>query len=237
MRTELHDGGREPAARLTPHLMFGLLIILIGVVFTLDNLNIAEARDYLRYWPAGLIAIGVAKLMEVRSGHGSAIGGVLFMLAGGWMLLDTLDLIDVSLVDFWPLLLVLVGGMIVWQGIRGRQHRPTGASDATVSAIAVLSGVHRGSNSAAFRGGELTAFMGGCEIDLRRAAINGEAVIDVFAMWGGIEIRVPDNWTVLGRVTPLLGGFEDTTRPPQGATTHTLVIRGVVLMGGVEVGN
>lgn len=228
---------RQPAARLTPHLMFGLLIILVGVVFTLDNLNLAEANDYLRYWPAGLIAIGLAKLWEVRTGRGSALGGGLFIIAGVWMLLDSMDLIDVSFLDFWPLLLVMVGGMIVWQGIRGRQHRATASTDATVNAIAVLSGVNRGSNSTAFRGGELTAFMGGCEIDLRQASINGEAVIDVFAMWGGIEIRVPENWTVIGRVTPLLGGFEDQTRPTQGATAHKLVVRGVVLMGGVEVKN
>ena len=47
--------------------------------------------------------------------------------------------------------------------------------------------------------------MGGCEIDLRQAAIDGEAVIDVFAIWGGIEIRVPEDWTVVGRVTPAHG--------------------------------
>ncbi|HJR60183.1 MAG TPA: DUF5668 domain-containing protein [Vicinamibacterales bacterium] len=233
----LGDGGNPPAIRLTPHLMFGLLICLVGVVFTLDNLNLADASRYLRYWPAGLIAIGLAKLWQVRGGHGSALGGVFFVMAGTWMLLDTLELITVSFLDFWPLLLVMVGGMIVWQGLRGRHHRPGGASDATVNAIAVLSGVNRGSNSTAFRGGELTAFMGGCEIDLRQAAIHGEAVIDVFAMWGGIEIQVPENWTVIGRVTPLMGGYDDTTRPPQGATAHKLIVRGVVLMGGVEVKN
>ena len=43
----------QPAVRLTPHLMFGLMIILIGVVFTLDNLNIAHAEDYLRFLSAG----------------------------------------------------------------------------------------------------------------------------------------------------------------------------------------
>ncbi len=55
-----------PGFRLTPHLIFGLMIILVGVVFTLDNLNIAHAEDYLRYWPAGLIAIGLAKLWQDR---------------------------------------------------------------------------------------------------------------------------------------------------------------------------
>jgi len=223
--------------RMTPHLMFGLMIILLGVVFTLDNLDIADARTYLQYWPAGLIAIGVAKVLEARTGQGSSLGGLFFIGVGSWMLLDTLDIINVSLRDFWPLLLVMVGGMIVWQALRGRHHPAAGFNDETVNAIAVLGGVNRGSNSTAFRGGELTALMGGCEIDLRQASINGEAVIDVFAMWGGIEIRVPESWTVIGRVTPLMGGFDDTTRPPAGVTAHKLIIRGVVLMGGVEVKN
>jgi hypothetical protein len=74
-------------------------------------------------------------------------------------------------------------------------------------------------------------------VDLRNAAINGDAVIDVFAMWGGIEIRVPESWTVVGRVTPLMGGFEDHTRAPQAATTHRLTVRGMVIMGGVEIKN
>lgn len=233
----METGGSPPSIRLTPHLMFGLLIMLVGVVFTLDNLEIADARRFLRYWPVGLIAIGLAKLWQVKNGYGSALGGVLFVIAGGWLLLDNLNVIDVSFVDFWPVLLIAAGSIIVWQGIRGRQHPLPGPADDTINAIAVLSGVNRGSNSNAFRGGELTAFMGGCEIDLRQAAVNGEAVIDVFAMWGGIEIRVPENWRVIGRVTPVMGGFDDTTRPPQGASAHKLIVRGVVLMGGVEVKN
>jgi predicted membrane protein len=226
-----------PAVRLTPHLMFGLMIILVGVVFTLDNLNIAHAEDYLRYWPVGLIAIGLAKLWEAHTGYGSPIGGVIFTMIGSWLLLDTLGYVDANLFDFWPLLLVFVGGMIVWHGIRGRQQLATAHENDTINAVAVLSGVNRGSNSTSFRGGELTAFMGGCEVDLRNAAINGDAVIDVFAMWGGIEIRVPESWTVVGRVTPLLGGFEDHTRAPQAATTHRLTVRGMVIMGGVEIKN
>jgi predicted membrane protein len=79
--------------------------------------------------------------------------------------------------------------------------------------------------------------MGGCELDLRHAAIDGEAVIEIFALWGGIEIRVPEDWTVVSRVTPLLGGVDDTTRPPQSASRHRLVVRGFVVMAGVEIKN
>ena len=53
------------------------------------------------------------------------------------------------------------------------------------------------------------------------------ASIDVFVMWGGIEMRVPEDWTVELRGTPMLAGFVDKTRPPAVATEKRLVIRGV----------
>ena len=227
----------RPPVRVSGHLIFGLLIIVVGVLFTLDNLDIADAGRFFRYWPLGLIAVGIAKVFDARSNGTSPLGGVIFAGVGSWLLLDNLGYIDVSFLQFWPVLLVVIGGIIVWQGLRGREKAIGTTGTDTISAVAVLSGVNRGSNSASFRGGELTAFMGGCEIDLRQAAIHGEAVIDVFAMWGGIDIRVPDDWTVIGRVTPLLGGFDDKTRPPQGSGSHTLIIRGAVIMGGIEVKN
>ena len=106
-----------------------------------------------------------------------------------------------------------------------------------MTVVAIMAGVTRGNNSPAFRRADLFAFMGGCEIDLRKAAINGEAIIDLFCMWGGIEIRVPEDWTVVSQIVPLMGGVDDKTRPPQTASGHRLTLRGMALMGGVEVKN
>lgn len=228
----------DPGFRLTPQLMMGLLIIAVGLIFTLDNMGIADVRSYLRYWPAGLIAIGLLKLQQTRGGDG-AFGGLLFIAGGAWLLLESLEIVHVSIWDMWPMVLVFFGASMVWQGIRGRSCRanPTTDASATVSGLAVLGGFTHGNNSRNFKGGDLTAIMGGCVIDLRQAAIDGEAVIDVFAMWGGIELRVPEDWSVSGRVMPLLGGFENKTRPPQGAVAHRLVVRGFAIMGGIEVKN
>ena len=52
-----------------------------------------------------------------------------------------------------------------------------------------------------------------------------------------IEIRVPEDWTVVSRVVPLMGGVDDKTRPPQSATAHRLVLRGFAIMGGIEIKN
>jgi hypothetical protein len=215
----------------------GVFVIAVGVLFTLDNFGIAHARSYLHYWPAALIAMGGLKLWQSRASDG-LLAALLLIVVGTWLLLEELGMVDVDVWRLWPLLLVLFGASMVWRGFHrapGRD-RPSDANS-TLSALAVLGGVNRGNNSRTFRGGDLTAVLGGCEIDLRQAAIDGEAVLEVFAMWGGIEIKVPEDWTVVGRVTPILGGFDDKTRPPLGAAAHRLVVRGFAIMGGIEVKN
>jgi predicted membrane protein len=226
----------ERAPRFTPQLLLGMIIIAVGVLFTLDNLGLVDAHRYVRFWPAALIVVGVVKVWQSRGG-GGAFAGLLFIVAGAWLLLATFRLVTINVFDLWPLVFVLFGASLVWRSMRGGRNRVEADGHATVSAFAVLGGVNRGNNSRAFRGGDLTAVLGGCEIDLRQAAIDGEAVIDVFAMWGGIEIKVPEDWTVASRVVPILGGFDDKTRPQRGATTHRLLVRGFAIMGGIEVKN
>jgi hypothetical protein len=47
---------------------------------------------------------------------------------------------------------------------------------------------------------------------------------------------VPPDWTVVSHVNPILGGYEDSTAPPK-LQTKRLIIRGTVIMGGVETSN
>jgi predicted membrane protein len=223
----------DRAPRFTPQLLMGLIIVAIGTLFTLDNFGVVDARPYLRYWPVALILVGGLKIWQSRGG--GAFGGLLFIVAGTWILLASFHIVTINVFDLWPLALVFFGASLIWRGLRGDRQRAATDGHSTVSALAVLGGVNRGNNSRAFRGGDLTAIMGGCDIDLRQAAIDGEAVIDVFVMWGGIEIKVPEDWTISSRVVPILAGFEDRTRPQRGATTHRLLIRGFAIMGSVEV--
>ena len=226
----------QPARPIAPQLVMGLLIVVVGILFTLENVGVIDAHEYRHYWPVGLIAVGLLKLWQ--GSGGAMFGGFIFVFAGVWLLLQTMGIVTVSLWNLWPMLLVFAGASMVWRGMYGGSvERATADAYSTVSAMAVLAGVNRGNTSKTFRGGDLTAVFGGCQIDLRQAAIEGEAVIDVFAMWGGIEIKVPENWSVSGRVTPILGGYEDKTRRVPDGTNQRLLVRGLVIMGGVEIKN
>jgi hypothetical protein len=222
----------------TGRVLFGLFIVAVGVLSTLDNLGVADARRYLEYWPVALIVIGLAQFAQ-GCRTGGRMSGVVWIVIGSWLLLERFDLVRVSVWNLWPILLVLVGGSIVWRALfPAVRSGPRADSDQTVSALAVMSGVERVNASRDFRGGDLTAIMGGCDIDLREASIAGaEAVLEVFAMWGGITLRLPETWTVVNKVLPVLGGVDQKTRAASAAVPQTLVVRGIVLMGGVEIRN
>jgi hypothetical protein len=228
--------------RLTPQVVIGLVIIAAGVIFTLDNLGIIYAPDYLIYWPIALVIVGAMKVWGARrDGHGW-FAGLVFLGIGSWMLVKRVAYITIDARELVPLFLIFIGGFMVWRGFFGRGGPRGDAADGMTrfSALAILGGASRRSNAPAFEGGDLTAIMGGCEIDLREASIapNTEAVIDIFAFWGGVDLKVPEDWTVINRVVPLMGGVDDRTHTPiASAPSKRLVVRGIVIMGGVGIRN
>lgn len=230
---------REPVPpwtpRLTPRLVVGLFLMALGVIFTLGNLRLIDTRQYLRFWPAVLIAIGIQKL--VAPGAGARWVAWLWIGIGSWLLAGHLGMISVDFWKLWPGLLILcLGASLAYRALNpGRGS--LGTSDDAVNMFALMAGHVLTSHSTAFRGGDMVAVMGGCELDLRQADLaDGEVVIETLALMGGIEIKVPEDWTVVCKGFPVMGGFEDTTKP-RGETGKRLIVRGLALMGGVEVHN
>jgi len=248
--------------RSLPRLVIGLAIIVAGILFMLDNLGLVHAEHYLEYWPVVLVAIGVVQMVQTGSWVG--YGWSLVWIVGGlWLLGQNIGLITISIWALWPLLLVLVGASIIWRACCPPVVRPSAgvqccattpgqptearvsasgvarsARESFVHAFAVLGAQERTVGTAEFRGADLVAFMGGCKLDLRRATMVGEeVVIDVLALMGGVDILIPESWTVDAKVLPVMGGLGDHTHPIVSGKPQRLVIRGLALMGGVEVKN
>ena len=231
------------AMRITPQIIFGLGIIAIGVVLLLHNMGIIHARSYFSYWPVILILAGLASALQPSGSSGRWVG-VILMLLGVLLLLDNLYIIDFYVWEYWPLLLILAGFALLRGTRRSRgslgsgDPSQAGTEGSTVRGFALLGGQHLSSRSDDFRGGNVTAILGGCKIDLRDAKMKGnEAVLELFTLWGGIEVLVPTNWGVQLEGLPILGGFEDKTHPGPQLSDKKIVIRGTAIMGGTEIKN
>jgi len=217
---------------VTPQLVLGLSVVAVGVLLTAGNLGWSYAWPILSYWPVGIVAIGLA--MFVRSSErGPRLSGGLVIVAGVWLTAVRLIGVSPSFVHIWSLLLVIAGISLIARGLRPDSgSRETG--DQSFSDFALWSGSERRIASSAFRRADLTAIMGGIEVDMREAGTAGEAVIDVFVLWGGIVIRVPPDWSVSNQVAAVMGGASDKSTGTRDAKNR-LILRGFVLMGGIEV--
>jgi hypothetical protein len=104
--------------------------------------------------------------------------------------------------------------------------------------FALMSGGERRIRSEGFASAEMTAIMGACELDLRDSQmLSDTAHVSAFALWGGIEIRVPEGWVVINQSMALMGGVEDSTRHVDQPGKPRLYVHGFALMAGIEIKN
>lgn len=218
----------------------GLLIIVIGVIFLLGSLDKIDVGDILSdYWPLILIAIGLWHLLahnfrQVGTGLILIAVGSVFMLIK-WGILGT-NFWSV----FWPVLIIAVG---LWILLKPRFKGYTGKipeiKENDLDAFVIFAGIKRRVESQEFRGGKATALFGGVELDLYNAKLaEGQATVDLTAMFGGIEVRVPRTWKVVVDSHAILGGVDDKhiTESPEKIEA-TLFIKATAIFGGIEIKN
>jgi predicted membrane protein len=231
MNPTLNPDETTAEVKVTPRVVLGLCVMLAGLVLALDSLGFIEAGNIFRFWPLILVAIGVVKWMSPVPQKMSAF---IWIVAGVAFLLVSLG--RMSFGGVWAMILFLVGANIAWKSLRPAAL-PKDA-DSVIDLMQFMGGTKTVVTTQDFKGGQATAVMGGCEIDLRHASMpeGRAAVIDTFAFWGGIEIRVPDDWEVVSQGGAALGGFVNNARSQPGSKRR-LVVTGLAVMGGVEVKN
>ncbi len=84
---------------------------------------------------------------------------------------------------------------------------------------------------------KLLQFFGGSDIEMKAATPSPEGcVIDTFVLFGGSNLVVPEDWKVKSEVVSILGGYSDKRLASLDYDPEkTLIIKGIVLFGGLEL--
>jgi hypothetical protein len=235
------NNGWENGHRLIP----ALIVIGIGVLFLLNNLNILYFSEWARYWPVALIALGLVKLVDANTPSGHVAGGI-FVGVGAVLLGQTLGYLNVRMHDLWPLFLIGAGLLMLfrgdsWHGIyRGPGRSRLYVHDRLMREAAVFGGGKRNINTQDFTGGHIDAVFSGYQIDLRGANMAADsATLKIGAVFAGIEIRIPEAWSVVIEGDGVFGSLTDKTVQPNPQTPglKRLFIKGAAVFGSVEVKN
>jgi len=221
----------------------GAIFVLAGLAFLLDHLGVVSIGNPWRFWPLLLVLGGVLNFVSQRRGW-----GIFWMLTGILLQLNSLNIMHFDWSVFWPLMVMALGLSILWGSFQwGNKPAafPPHTADprTTLSEAVVFGGLERRMSSQDFQGGDISAIFGGVDLDLTQANMVGnEATLSITAIFGGVELRVPPNWQIAFRGSPIFGGVEDKTRAaqaddPSSPNRKVLVITGAVIFGGVEIKN
>lgn len=225
-----------------------ILLIIAGGLLFLDTFDIVNfsVKNLIFNWKTILIIIGV---IIIVSSEQRTTGYILIGLGVVFWLPSLFDF-DIRLYQvFWPLVLIGIGLVILTRrnvhGKMGLNRRssinPDGTLDTDyVDDVSIFGGGVKRYASQNLKGGNITAIFGGSEIDLTQSKMSGDGtIVDVFTMFGGTKFIVPGSWQVKSEAVSLFGGFTDKRhiKPSEEVTEKVLLIKGLVLFGGVEIKN
>ncbi|MEO8372086.1 MAG: DUF5668 domain-containing protein [Candidatus Solibacter sp.] len=217
-----------------------IIVIGIGVLLLLRNMDIVVIHDLWRYWPVILIAVGLVKMVDAQH-TGTQVTGGIMVVAGALFLANTLELVRISWHDFWPLILIGAGILMLYTRLATPRAPATAADiDGSLNEYAIFGGVSRKLTTDDFRGGYASAMFGGIEIDLRRASMRADsATIDVSAIFGGVEFKMPQNWIVITQVAAIFGGVDNKCVQPDADVpgVKRIYVKGSAMFGGIEFKN
>jgi len=247
----------------TKGLGFGLILMLIGVLFLGYNFGIIpyNVKEVIFSWPMLLVFIGLINLFKRH-----LISGVVLIFVGGFFLIPRIvPGLDGQFVHiYWPLLLIAAGIVVLLQRVinpkwgygswdrdwhhHNHHHHSHRYDHSKWSENANTSGFSKNSVFGSgdhivldpeFKGGDLNAVFGGITLDLRRTSLPlGDTQLEVNAVFGGITIFVPSDWYVETHLDAVFGGFQDNRVPKEPLdTTRKLVITGSCVFGGGELRN
>lgn len=230
--------GQSSSSRL----VIGIVLVIAGLFLFLRNTNIFPVfiEDVIFSWQMLLILIGLI----ITVGGSNRTPGIILMAVGGFFLIPELFYeIFGRYRIFWPALFIAAGILVIFAGRGVREkffHQESGFSGTDyIDVVNIFSGGDRKVVSDNFSGGKITNIFGGSKINLSKCRLApGITQLEITCIFGGTEIIVPEDWSIIIDVVPVLGGFSDERRISSASvhdSSKQLIIKGTVVFGGGEI--
>ncbi len=220
-------------------ILWGVILILLGVVLTLKAFKIFDFEFFFTGWWTLFIIVPCAIGLITDEDKTGSIAGIII---GVLLLLCSRKIISYSL--FWklivPVVIVLIGISIIVKTVTaGKSLSVPKEINLNNGEFKVCNAVFSGSklnfSGEVFKGAELNAMFGGVECDLRGALIENNSIIKASALFGGIDICVPEGVTVKVRSSCIFGGTSNKHINPPSETQNTVYINAYCIFGGVDI--
>lgn len=225
--------------RNVSRILWGLMLLAVGVIILLNSLDITSINIFFKgWWTLFIIVPSTFGLITEREKVGNGI-----MLAFGvFLLLACRGIINFS--DIWkmllPVILILLGISIIFKdiihgNIKTQIDEINKKSNGDNSYCSTFANQKVSFDGEEFKGCDLDAVFGGIEVDLRGSKIKNDVVINISCIFGGVDIKLPEDVNVKVSSTPIFGGVSNKHYGKVTEKSKTVYIDSKCIFGGVEL--
>lgn len=111
------------SSRLTWQFTVGGAVLLLGIVFLLNNFDLIDIGPAWRFWPLIVVAMGLSKIVQAENSL-ERRRGFWWTFIGLWLFVSVAHIFGLTFRDSWPILLIGVGISMIWKSVNpeSRSH-------------------------------------------------------------------------------------------------------------------
>lgn len=221
------------------NILWGIVLVIIGVIVGLNALNITNIDIFFNgWWTLFIIIPSLIGLLNEKDKTGNIIG----LIIGIVLLLGVQNIINFDLI--WklilPMIIIIFGLSLIFGNtfnnkINKEIKKINNKKGKNEEYCSTFSQQKIDFDDEEFKGASLTAVFGGITLDLRKAQINEDVVIDTTSVFGGIDIYVPDNIKIKVKSTSIFGGVDNKKSKNDNEKEHIIYINASCIFGGVDI--
>ena len=216
-------------------IIWGVILVVIGIIFALNSLGIASINIFFKgWWTLFIIVpcfIGLFK-------EGSKTGDIIGLIIGIILLLAARGIITFGLVLklIIPIILISIGISLIFGDTFKKRinEKIKEVNDDDFDNIIATFSNQKVVEENKFKNTKLDAIFGGIDLDLRNAKLSSDTVIKATSIFGGIDIFVPKDVNVLLKSNSIFGGVDNKVINNK-ENTKTIYIETLCLFGGVDI--
>lgn len=219
------------------NVLWGIILVVLGVIIGTNSLGLTDINLLFDGWWTLFIIVPCFIGLFTNS---EKTGNIIGILIGVALLLGINDIIDFD--KIWtlllPLVIVVVGLSLIFKDtfnskVSKEIKKINKENNKDNDYFTAFSGQNIDLNNEDFKGADLTAIFGGLKLDLRKANIDKDVVINASSIFGGIDILIPKDVNVKVKSTSLFGGV--TNKKSNNDNQKTIYINALCMFGGVEI--
>ncbi len=211
-------------------IIWGVALLLVGVILILNLSGITNIDVFFKgWWTLFIIVPSIIGIIKEEDKAGSFVS----LTVGVLLLLCSRGILSYKL--FWqlllPITLIIIGLSLIFK----KKITDKVVTNKENDHLALFSGQKVTADKDEFKGTTLTAIFGAIDCDLRNIKIKNDIVINSTAIFGGIDIIVPDDIKVVIKSTSIFGGSENKKVNKKEDSKYTIYVNCNCIFGGVEI--